>query len=407
MNHVAANHFEHKKIVVPSPVSARSSMLLQIMPIRSCNLRCKHCFITNQHKKIKDIMSLPLFKKSLDITLEFSKHLPLSALEFDVMGGEIHTLPDDYFAEMAKYACDRTIQHAIEAVETGGYTDRPLEDVAINFMSNYINVSPEKLDMFLEAHDYFEAQWAKVDKAISSQITARFFLHSSWEPDTNRFYKDKVFDQWAANFKRMSDRGARIGLCVTGTRGTIATPVEDLFDMAINKIGAAEVAFDYFGEHGEGKVNDDLVPDYDETIEWLTKFVKVGKSAGEKAGKSDFVVPHMTPGATLEQMHSRPLSQVTVDYDGTVALESVSAADKQFFKEGVFNIASGTPEDVISRLIQDTQRGINGDFRQMMNVGCLDCRHVEYCQGGYRHYVGRFTEPGQCAGFKQLLDRFM
>lgn len=398
------HHFDNTiSRTIPPIVKERRSMVLQITPIRACNLRCTHCFITNAHKEVKDVMPQELFEQTLDVGLQFAGKHDLVDVETIIMGGEIHMMPLEYQRWMYRHTIDRMMDMMHQNHAEG--RAKPLNNMTVNLISNLINISDEKLDLFVEASAYAQERM----KELPENTEFYFLIATSYEPDTNRFYRPHIFEQWKRNIRYLQERGAAVGVAITGTKGTTEMGAQAITDLLYKELGCL-VMFDHFGAYGEGAYNAaDLNPDYDTLCTFLTELTQIGRREAEATKIEEVIAPSIFRGKPMEQLNSRMLCMLAVDYDGSVIMDSESSADEQFAGNGILKIGEADTETVLDQLIEIQKRRLRAEYREILTspFGCGDCEFVAECQGGFPHFKELYNKPNQCPGLKQMLEQVM
>jgi len=385
------------------PVARRQSMVLQITPLRACNLRCTHCFITNEHKAGKARMDPRLFQWSLDMGLQFSKHFDLYDVEFVLMGGELHLLPLDHLAFMGQHSMDRGMAHLRAALSDDSASN--LRSYSYNFITNLIHTPQPVLDLYARLWDDHMEDLARDPLPPGADFD--FLLATSWEPDTNRFASPKVYDRWIKTIEWLRARGVRVGVALTGTRGTTECDPKALLDWIVRDLGCYAM-YDHFAPYGAGvQAADQLLPDYDRMCRFLGDLMLYGEQLSQELGIDGLVAPGIGGTRPLEQLNSRLAAVLAIDYDGAVVMDSESSADLQYTGDHGLYIQQGSQEEVMADLLRMGRRRLNADFSRLMATPCADCRHLRRCQGGYIHWADVFPFDGadQCPGLKPMLDR--
>lgn len=389
-----------RRIVLPPPLDARKSMVVQITPIRACNLRCTHCFISNAHKSIADMMPQPLYEKAADISLAYSTAFDLYDLEYVLMGGELHMMPHVRQREIFSQGLKKLFRHLQIRDRTSGLV--PLKQASFVLISNLINMRDGQIEIFADAF----AQYVDLNRdylAGGGRTEVDFVLGTSYEPDTNRFYRDRIFEDWKRNILNLRMRGLPIGIALTTTAGTVAEDPAKLLDWIVGELGC-HVMVDYFAPYGEGKNAPDLLPDYAALADFMISYKTASETIMSRQGYADMAGPIFKSGKPLEQLHSRLAAMLAIDWDGAVVMDSESSADAQFSKQGIIAIDERPDAIILDELWSVAERKIKEERRDLGVRGCLACRHVRDCQGGFVHYAQIFSEAGQCAGIKNALD---
>lgn len=391
-----------RSIHLPPPLDARKSMVVQITPIRACNLRCTHCFISNTHKAVTSVMTQELYEKSADVAFEYSTAFPLYDIEYVLMGGELHLIPFDRQEEIYRTGIDKLFSH-LEWRDS----QKPvlsLEDASFVLISNLINMRPGQIDIFSEAARYFRERYSSY-RACGGSSDASFVLGTSYEPDTKRFYRPWVLDEWKANIAELKGRGVEIGVALTTTAGMVATEPRQLLEWITGDLGC-NAMLDHFAPYGEGKHAPELLPAHDGLADFLIGYREAAEEIMSRQGYENRAEPLFRPGKPLEQLHSRLAAMLAIDWDGAVAMDSESSADDQFSKQDVIMIDGRTIDSIVDDLWDAAERKIASERRDMALRGCLTCEYVQDCQGGFSHYAARFIDDGQCAGVRPAMAAF-
>lgn len=387
----------HQPLMLPEVFLHRKMLVIQITPTRMCNLRCTHCFITNEHKAIREVMAVERYKQAMLACIRYAELVPVEEIEIVVFGGELHLLDAAYLREIFTFTADVVAE---TAARDGG---RKLKVVTSSITTNLIGIRQDKLDLFVECAEYFNRRHADLGLA-DMDIEAAYEFATSYEPDTNRFHKPRILEDWKRNTRWLAER-ASVGVAVTGTRGLVRQGAKAMIDLLVRDLGVS-VAFDYFAPYGEAKnYAGDLEPDYDELVAFMQDLLVEGDRISREFGKW-MVTPMPSREIALENLNSRWLTIVSVDYDGGIFLDSESAADNQFNHSVPGYVADGDIEVIARNLLQLAQKKWRTEYKQMIKTGCLDCRHVSYCQGGYFHFFEKYNDGDRCPGLMPVMDLY-
>lgn len=365
-------------------------LLAQITPIRRCNLRCEHCFIKNEHKLVKDIMDFDVFKNSIDIMYSFADTLKdLKEIEIVLMGGEIHLLGEKNLELFLNYNLEKQEE----------YSRQNNIDISTTVITNLVDISKSKLDLMVDIYQKYK----KINKEPFSLVYA-----TSYEPDTNRFISDKKFNEWKENCLYLKSNGCKLAGGTTGTTGTVAMGAEKIYDLLYEELGLIP-HYDHFTLFGEGAGKNYLMPSYEELSNFLIDFFSINI---EKYKGFDGLFNYTKP-FSLENLNSRWYAAYVVDYDGIIAMDSESSADSQFMSKKYKKqqniivpkkLTDETKNDILSKLYKAWMKRQIELKRDSLKSPCNNCKHLNYCQGGFIHYKEIYNKEGECAGIKPFLD---
>ena len=364
------------------------SILAQITPNRNCNLRCKHCFISNEHKALEEYMSEDGFHNTLDFISSIALAREVKEIQFDLMGGELSLLPESVLEFYIKTAIDYWSSFKIK---------HPEITVGITVITNFINVTPDYLNKFLYYKEYAQ------EKFLGHLEYPYNFLvvTTSYEPDTNRFVSEKQFLKWKESIKYLTSRGMLVGTALTGTSGTLKMGAPALYKMLVDELNTIP-HFDYLSLYGDALNHPELMPTYDELVEFMKDFYTYNIHNGTKL--FDYREPFM-----LENLNSRWYGAYSINFDGTISMDSESSADEQYElitnASNSLNVNNPNKERLLALAIKKSEERLIALQRDSFKVDCVGCDHVSYCQGGYIHYED-FVDlsKGECTGFKPFLD---
>lgn len=360
-------------------------MLVQLTPIRKCNLRCDHCFITNEHKLIKTTMSERLFEESLNFSYRLASKIDLTEVESVIMGGEIHLLGSDKMLRMIKMMINKNYEHK---------KDFPQRDVSTTVITNLVGMNKEKLDSLVEANKYHE-------KINGEGSKGGFIIGTSYEPDTGRFRNEKDLNEWKENIHYLNSNGCLVATGVTGTNGTVEMGASEIYRLLTDELGTAP-QYDHLTLYGEGANHPELMPSYENLARFLTDFFSLNI---EKYNGFDGLFDYREP-FSFQNLNSRWDVALAVNYDGSISMDSESSADDQFsrIQKDYLKIGKKDEDELLLEClsqIKSRQKKLNRDAFQPK---CLSCKHISYCKGGFIHYKDTFNKDDQCSGIKPFLD---
>lgn len=366
----------------------KNLFLGQLTPLRRCNLRCNHCFITNEHKAMHDFMDFGLFKKSLLFLYDSGIGSGASEIEIVLMGGELHMLPEDILSDYMDFAVKTQLSYMRK------YHGKVY--ISTNTISNLIGINSRKLDIFISAFNPFK------ESEYFNGHHGEFAIVSSFEPDTGRFKSDKVFNQWVGNIKYLANADCHVGIAITGTKGTIQMGARKIHDLLFKGLGV-QYLFDYYASFGEG--TNSLMPEYNDLTKFLIDMFSI-KHDDEEYFEDRYDGESINIPYVLENLHSRWILPISINFDGSISLDSESAADEQLNALKSNPLINVNDEDVVrdEQLYLQAHKRLIALGRDVLSPMCSSCRHVSYCQGGYIHYKNLFNNDNQCPGLYQIWD---
>ena len=148
---------------------------VSITATRWCNRRCTHCYIDPKELANRSFMSHDTFKAIFPRMRELlALDQGLEEIEWELIGGEITSLPVEYWQENLPYALDQCADFNRELKTPG----------AINVLSNLIFSDERKRRDYLDLFGKYGQR-------------PEMCLYTSWEPETNRFGKNMaLFERW-------------------------------------------------------------------------------------------------------------------------------------------------------------------------------------------------------------------
>ena len=345
---------------------AGKTYLYQVNITRDCNLRCTHCYISSEAKKISGKMTASAFQKIFEDIAVHMSSIGYDHAEIHVIGGEPTTLGLQYF--------DRCLPNARAA---------------------------------LEGHD-FTFEIIMVSNLLSNDILAisRYFdrVNTSWEP-VSRFPKPKIEQRWRDNLKILQDNGLDIGVTTAMTKHVIDMGARAILDHHYNN-GIKQIHFGFFIPSGDGeKYIDEMFPEFVETSNFL---IDAANWYLEKrdADKDLFVNP---PESMLSAIDSdEPLDDIVcpiiagamdIDYNGNSAtcLEAGGDVDAKWLG----NVLRTSVSDVANspQFKKEVARAARP------KKACNTCDEYNVCRSGCG-VIFEYWEPEKdedCPGFKKFI----
>jgi hypothetical protein len=364
--------------------------------MRWCDRRCTHCFVLNEHKGVRQVVREDLYLKSLDVFRETVRLAGSRSSEIMVWGGEVTLLPADTLDWVVRHPLSRALSMALED---------GLDQSGANLVTHLIRVPDEKLDVIRAAYADFEEQRCRLPAQAVSRTYAT--LTSSFEPDTGRFKGPGVFEAWKRAVRTFVDDGFRMVVAVTATSGLVGMGAEEVLALVVDELGCI-AALDYATPFGEGGRNSSVVlPEHDALQRFMSDWIAAAGRRNANAGRPvAWPVPDPSaPSRPMEDIHSKHLIGMAVDFDGTVYTDTEGAAENQWLKTAATVSIDGCGfEEAVGRVVALNRRKWLRQMRDIVSDGCLRCPHVAYCQGGFVHHRRFARHEGSCAGLRGFVD---
>jgi radical SAM protein with 4Fe4S-binding SPASM domain len=208
--------------------------LYQINVTRDCNLRCTHCYIHSEAKRLSQFISAEQFLKVIRDIAEHMEINQYERAEIHVVGGEPTMMGAAFFADVIPKA--REILNASTHAHDYGYE--------LLIITNLLT------DEALEIAGYFD------------RVT------TSYEPIT-RFPKPKLEQKWLDNVHLLKSNGVICGVTTSITLPVVQYGAAKLLDKYMD-MDIRNVHFGFFIPSGDGLDNiKDVFPEFAQTSDFL------------------------------------------------------------------------------------------------------------------------------------------
>ncbi|WOF81387.1 radical SAM protein (plasmid) [Pseudomonas sp. FeN3W] len=342
---------------------------------RGCNLRCTHCYIEPELLRSTYGMSEETFMltyKRMAEVFALSKHL--TYLNVEILGGEISTMPYEFWEKMLPFAI------------------RQHEDIAQ--MLGKPNSMAWCTNMIFQDERY-------VDLLNSQPRGKDWGVFIPWEPETKRFgSRNKLFPRYMQNVKAVH---APKTLNLIPTNTLVNMPIDELRKFVIDG-QFNDISCDMLYPYGSGKAFfDEHQPTFEEVSDFYIRMTE-SFSTIENLTISpwDEVRGCLQQGSAFN-LNGNDVFDVTVEPDGTVVLNSSMTGTEAPLPSRTLHVSD--PLWGLKLLFENaSQMHVKFDIEQ---EGCDQCEYIRYCNGGYYHYKYLTSEQlekyssGDCPGYKK------
>lgn len=352
---------------------------ISITATRWCNRRCTHCYISPEELANRAFMDSETFRSVFTRVRELvALDQGLQAVEWELIGGEITSLPVEYWQENLPYALD----------QCRDFNQALLNPGSINVLSNLIFPDEGRrrdyLDLFAKYGDRPE-----------------MCLYTSWEPDTNRFGKNMaLFDRW-----KETVQGAQVQkkiLDVILTRSTVELGPEYLLETFL-PLGINDFSIKMISPYGSGRSfwQPNMVG-FDRMSDYLCRLLEIIPH-GVTFTPGDEIAGAMFRGAAYQCIGNFRYD-LAVEPDGLTTFNAnQTTAEASVGQERIYL----TDPDWSWKVLADNTSELDNKLSKY-HPYCFQCEFHSFCAGGWYHY--RIADPadvrawdqGDCPGYKKL-----
>jgi sulfatase maturation enzyme AslB (radical SAM superfamily) len=349
---------------------------------RSCNLRCKHCCLSNEYKSNKEYISVEMMDSYFSMLEGWLEKTPkgISHISFLMSGGEISLLPDNIFIEYGN-----KIYHFYQKC----LKKFPTIVFSYAILSNLIDLSEK------------QKQWIIDTNAESINNNFIFNLFTSYDKYTDRFHKPQILKKWEDNIDWAKNNGVEpvVIWSISKKDAQNATEIVHYFEKMDLRVLYVPVL-----PTGESLNNGNINPDYDDFINFLHQI---------------YSYPYKK---TMFTEQSKPyqydrLINLILDQKGFVMFDLLQDLVTEYENTQKFNINNQYIHDKNKHIfIMDKSKEksiesmnklwkgfIEQDKKYMKESGCYSCEFFDYCKGGIGTFKPVFHSKEQCSGFKPFL----
>lgn len=352
---------------------------VSITATRWCNRRCTHCYIDPKELSNRAFMPHDTFKAIFPRMRELlALDHGLEEVEWELIGGEITSLPIEYWQENLPYALDQCADFN-RTLKTPG---------AINVLSNLIFSDERKRRDYLDLFGKYGQR-------------SEMCLYTSWEPETNRFGKNMaLFERWKETV-RDADVSQKI-LDVILTRTVVELGPEYLLETFL-PLGIKDFSIKMISPYGSGRSF------------WQPNMVEFERMSAYLMRLFELVPRGITftPADEMSSAIFRGTSyqcignfryDLAIEPDGLTTFNANQTTGEASVGTGLIYLDD--PEWSWKVLADNTQELDNK--LSAYHDYCFQCEFHSHCAGGWYHYRTaapedvRAWDSGDCPGYKKL-----
>lgn len=352
---------------------------VSITATRWCNRRCTHCYIDPKELGNRAYMSPDTFKSIFPRMRELlALDQGLEEIEWELIGGEITSLPVEYWQENLPYALDQCADFN-RSLKTPG---------AINVLSNLIFSDETKRRDYLDLFGKFGRR-------------PEMCLYTSWEPETNRFGKNMVlFDRWKETV-REANVDQKI-LDVILTRTVVDLGPEYLLETFL-PLGIKDFSIKMISPYGSGRTF------------WQPNMVEFERMSDYLIRLFDMVPQGITftPADEMSSAVFRGTSyqcignfryDLAIEPDGLTTFNANQTTEEASLGAGLIYLDD---PDWSWKVLSDNTQELDNKLSAYHDY-CFQCEFHSHCAGGWYHYRTaapedvRAWDAGDCPGYKKL-----
>jgi uncharacterized protein len=343
----------------------KNHLSIIFLPTNKCNVDCEYCF----EDKTDDRLTLSQLSHITSKIFDFLDESNINALTLHWQGGEIMTLPPQWFEE------------AYETISTLAAARNKQVDHGLQ--TNMIGYS---------------ARW--------DAIIARMFGNSvGTSMDYPNLYRklfhagpDEYLKIWSRNVRAAREAGIKVGVIAVPNQATLAIGAERFYSFFVDELGVTDfqVNTPFPGGEINGTKNDLALENKKLSrffIDLADIWVERGRDAGVKLGPIDQLVEHFSgaPSCLPCIWQTNCADEfISIDARGYVAqCDCWVTSYPEYFFGNIFE------SDSLATLLKNSPA--RKQFLQrpaaILDQGCLECDYLSLCHGGcpVRTYTFRHT----------------
>ncbi|MFL1449363.1 radical SAM protein [Pseudomonas tritici] len=355
---------------------------VSITATRWCNRRCTHCYIDPKELGNKAFMSHDTFKAIFPRMRELlALDKGLEEVEWELIGGEITSLPVEYWQENLPYALDQCADFN-SSMKTPG---------AINVLSNLIFSDERKrrdyLDLFAKYGDRTE-----------------MCLYTSWEPETNRFGKNMaLFERWKETVKEAQVKQKILDVILTRT--VVDLGPEYLLETFL-PLGIKDFSIKMISPFGSGRSfwQPNMV-EFERMSDYLTRLFEIVPK-GITFTPADEMSSAVFRGASYQCIGNFRYD-LAIEPDGLTTFNANQTTSEASIGSGLIYV---NDPDWSWKVLADNTQELDTKLSAYHEY-CFQCEFHSHCAGGWYHYRTaapedvRAWDSGDCPGYKKLWTR--
>lgn len=347
-------------------LSKKNEMFFQINITQFCDLSCKHCYLENEERKIKKVLTerdyLLFFDKILLIRKYYqNKYKFVENIFLQILGGEPLSQNIEYYTTLFSH-----IKILKEKLKKELNLNLNLE-VATNLVSL----------------KFREKEWIELFKNFNNND---LIISTSYEIDTRRF-NNKNYNTWIENIDILKENNIKLDLNFILTKGNVELILknEEWLMSLFKKF--ENIYMYYFISYGNGNKNEQqLLPNYEDVLTLLNNI---------KNGFYDLNI-----NGLFEE------NKLVFEEDELFNI-NLTPYGKINYNLDVFDIEfSNNIDDNINDIISNLNKYINWNVKNKLSYimkTCNSCKFLDECLGGIEEYSNiTFNNYNDCKGFKKF-----
>lgn len=369
-----------------SPVVHKARTLNQanvsITATRWCNRRCTHCYIDPKELANRSFMSHETFKAIFPRMRELlALDQGLEEIEWELIGGEITSLPVEYWQENLPYALDQCADFN-SVLKTPG---------SINVLSNLIFSDERKRRDYLDLFGKYGQR-------------PEMCLYTSWEPETNRFGKNMaLFERWKETVKD-AQVDQKI-LDVILTRTVVELGPEYLLETFL-PLGIKDFSIKMISPYGSGRTfwQPNMI-EFERMSSYLSRLFEIVPK-GITFTPADEMSSAVFRG-TSYQCIGNFRYDLAIEPDGLTTFNANQTTDEASLGAGLIYLDD---PDWKWKVLSDNTQELDNKLSAYHDY-CFQCEFHSHCAGGWYHYRTAASEDvrawdsGDCPGYKKLWSK--
>lgn len=352
---------------------------VSITATRWCNRRCTHCYIDPKELANRSFMSHDTFKAIFPRMRELlALDQGLEEIEWELIGGEITSLPVEYWQENLPYALDQCADFNRDLKTPG----------AINVLSNLIFSDERKRRDYLDLFGKYGQR-------------PEMCLYTSWEPETNRFGKNMaLFERWK---ETVSD--AQVSqkiLDVILTRTVVELGPEYLLETFL-PLGIKDFSIKMISPFGSGRTfwQPNMI-EFERMSSYLSRLFEIIPK-GITFTPADEMSSAVFRG-TSYQCIGNFRYDLAIEPDGLTTFNANQTTGEASVGAGLIYLDD---PDWKWKVLADNTQELDNKLSAYHSY-CFQCEFHSHCAGGWYHYRTaapedvRAWDSGDCPGYKKL-----
>lgn len=352
---------------------------VSITATRWCNRRCTHCYIDPKELANRSFMSHDTFKAIFPRMRELlALDQGLEEIEWELIGGEITSLPVEYWQENLPYALDQCADFN-SVLKTPG---------AINVLSNLIFSDERKRRDYLDLFGKYGQR-------------PEMCLYTSWEPETNRFGKNMaLFERWKETVKDAQVNQKILDVILTRT--VVELGPEYLLETFL-PLGVKDFSIKMISPFGSGRTF------------WQPNMIEFERMSSYLSRLFDIVPKGITftPADEMSSAVFRGTSyqcignfryDLAIEPDGLTTFNANQTTGEASLGAGLIYLDD---PDWKWKVLSDNTQELDNKLSAYHSY-CFQCEFHSHCAGGWYHYRTaapedvRAWDGNDCPGYKKL-----